>query len=317
MDILAFSFNATMPIILCMALGLLTRRVGLIDKDMSLRLGNFCFSVLFPALLFYNLYSIDFTAEFSLSLVLFTGITIVCLITALCIIFFSTIKDKARAATYVHLTYRSNFSMYGVALAQGMFGDIGLRMVAMLIPITLILFNFVAVMLFSYCSLKEGSPTGQLVREFLLNLAKNQLIIASVVGLLVSVSPITLPLFLYTTAGNIAGITVPFCLIVIGAQIDLSGLRQDVKTVVALSCARLIIVPMVIMPIAIYAGFRGPALAAVLVIFSTPCANSGVIMAQRYNVYPELSTQALAVTTVFGGLTNFVWISILRYFQFF
>lgn len=317
MDILAFSFNATMPIVLCMALGMLSRRVGLIDKDMSTKLGNFCFTILLPAMLFYSIYSIDFAAEFSLSLVLFAGISQICLIAVLCLMFFSTIKDKARAATYVHLCYRSNYSMYGIALAQGMFGDAGMRVAAMLIPVTLILFNFVAVMLFSYCSVKEGSPPGQVVREFVLNLLKNPLIVASVVGLIVSVSPIIMPSFLHTTAGNIAGMTVPLCLIVIGAQIDFGGLRRDAKIVVVMSCARLVIVPLVMVPIAIYFGFRGAALAALLVTFSSPCANSGAIMAQKYNVYPELATQTQATTTVFGGLTNFAWISVLRYFELF
>ena len=187
----------------------------------------------------------------------------------------------------------------------------------MLIPGTLILFNLVAVILFSYCCVKEDSPPGQIVREFLLNLLKNPLIVTSIVGLAVSLSPITLPVFLYTTARNVAGVAVPFCLIVIGSQIDFGCLKRDVKTVSAMSCVRLVIVPLVMVPIAIYMGFRGPALAALLVIFSSPCAAAGAIMAQKYDIYPDLANQTLATTTVFGGLTNFIWISVMRYFEFF
>ena len=317
LDIIAFSFNATMPVILCMVLGLFSRRAGLLDKGMSSRLGSFCFSVLLPVMIFYSIYSADFAAEFSLNLVLFVGISQVCLIAALCLIFFSTVKDKARAATYVHLCYRSNFSMYGIALAYGMFGAVGIQVAAMLLPIVLILYNFVAVVLFSYCCVKEDSPPGEIVREFFLNLLKNPLIIATVVGLIVSVSSITLPTFLYTTTQNISGMAVPLCLIVVGAQIDFGGFKKDARTVGLMSCARLVVIPLIMTPIAIYMGFRGVALAALLVIVSSPCATSGAIMAQKYNIYPDLTNQTLATTTVFGGLTNFVWISILRYFEFF
>ena len=317
MDILAFSLNATMPVVLCMALGLFSRRVGLIDKEIAPRLGNYCFSVFIPALIFYSIYSIDFSAEFSLRLVLFTGISITCLIIVLCLIFFSTLKDKAKAAAYVHLSHRSNYAMYGVALTQGMFGSAGLRVAAMLIPVAIILFNLAAVLLLSYGSANKDSSPGQMAREFLLNLLKNPLIITIVVALTISLSPLVMPAFLYATVQNISGVAVPLSLIVVGSQIKLSGLKKDVKDVAVISCMRLIVVPLIMLPIAVHMGFRGPALAALFAIFASPCANAGAIMSQKYNIYPDLANQTLATTTVFSGLTNFVGISILRYLQFF
>ena len=315
MDILEFSFNATMPIILCMVLGLFSRWVGIIDKEKSAWLGNYCFMVFLPALIFYNIYNIDFATEFELNFVLFLIFSNIGLIAVLCIIFFTTLKDKTRAAAYVHLCYRSNFSMYGFALVYGMFGAAGMGVASMLLAPTLILYNFVAVILFSYCSVAQNSHPGKVAREFFLGLLKNPLIVATVVGIAVSVSPLTLPVFLNTTARNISGVTVPLCLIAIGSQINFGNLKKNIKTVTLMTCARLIIIPLVMTPIAIYMGFSGIALAALLVVFSSPCANSGAIMAQRYNIYPELANQTLATTTVFAGLTNFVWITILRYMQ--
>jgi len=300
-----------------MALGLFSRRVGLIDPKMSLRLGNYCFTVFLPAMIFYNIYSIDFATEFTMNLVLFATIAQICLIALLCLVFFPTLKDKTRAAAYVHLCYRSNYSMYGIALVGGMFGAAGMRVAAMLLPVTLILYNFVAIILFSYCSVTENSSPGKVVREFFLHLLKNPLIVASVMGLAASILPITLPIFLDTTARNLSGVAVPLCLIVIGSQINFGTLKKDIKTVTLITCARLIIIPVVMTPIAIYMGFRGISLASLLVVFSSPCANSGAIMAQKYNIYPDLANQTLATTTVFAGLTNFVWITILRYMQFF
>lgn len=318
MEILIFSFNATAPVILCMALGLFLQRIGLFDQPFSRRLSNICFQVFMPVMLLFNIYNIDFGEQFLYELVIFAVVAQACLITLLCLIFFPAFKqDKAKAAAYIHLCYRSNYVMFGVALSQNMFGTPGLRIASMLIPVSLIMFNITAVMLFSYCSVTEKVSGRQLFLQVVRNIVKNPLIVTSALALPFSLSPLSMPAFLYTTAGNLAGVTVPLCLVVIGSQIDLSSLKNNAKIVSIMSCARLVIVPMVMLPIAVYMGFRGAALAALFVLFASPCANAGAIMAQKYNVYPDLANQVLAATTVFGGLTSFAWIILLRYFELF
>ena len=317
MEILMFSFNATMPIVLFMALGLFSRHLKIIELETAKKLNNFCFQILLPALVFYNIYRIDFQTEFSADLIIFACIAHVGVILALCFIFFPAMKDKAKAATFVHICYRSNHSMFGIAVVQNMFGEAGSRAAMMLLLPTVILFNFAAVVLLSYAQVKENTSTAAMLKEVGVNVLKNPLIVTCVFTILLALSPLSLPFFLYSTVRSVASVTIPFCLIVFGVQIDFKSLRSNMRTVLALSFARLVIVPFVMTCVAILAGFRGIELAALFSFYAAPVATAVSIMAYKYDVYPDLSTQALTITSAFCGFTIFAGISILRYLQFF
>ena len=300
-----------------MALGFICRHTGLLDQEVAKKLNNFCFQIFLPALLFYNIYSIDFSAEFSSSLVLFASLTIVGLICLLSLIFFPIFRDRAKAATFIHIFYRSNYSMFGISIAQNMFGATGLRVAAMLIPVSLIVFNFAAVILLSFGSIKGAGRLSEVVREISLNMLKNPLITTSIVAIAISLSGLVLPTWLFTASRNLSNVAAPLCLLVMGAQVDWKNLRENVRVVVLLSAARLILIPLIMVPIAVFFGFRGPFLAALFALYASPLAHSAAVMAQKYDVHPTLSTQTLAMTTVLGGFTNFVGIYILRYLQLF
>jgi len=317
LEILTFSFGATMPIVLCMALGLFCRYRGLLEIEMAEKLGTFCFQVLLPGLIFYNIYNIDFATEFSPPLMLFAVTAHVVLIAVLCLILFPACKDRAKAAGFVHLCYRSNYSMIGIALVTNMFGSGGARIAFMLIPVTLILFNVAAVVLFSFAQVGPGGPPGAQAREICVNVLTNPLIVSSVVATLLSLSPLSLPGVLYDTSRSLALMAIPFCLIVIGAQINVQALRDNARVVVWLSCVRLVAVPLVMLPIAVAFGFRGAELAALFAVYASPAAAASAIMAQKYNIYPEIAMQVLTATTIFGGPTVFVGIAVMRYFQLF
>jgi len=226
-------------------------------------------------------------------------------------------RDRAKAATFVHMLYRSNYVMFGIAITQNMFGSPGLRVAAMLIPVAQILFNFTAVILLSFGSIKETGHLSETVKEVSLNILKNPLITTSIVATAISLSGLVLPVWLYTTSRNLSNVAAPLCLIVMGAQIDWKNLRENVRIVVVLSAARLILIPLIMIPIAVLFGFRGPSLAALFALYASPLAHSAAVMAQKYDVHPALTTQTLAMTTVFGGFTNFIGIYILRYLALF
>lgn len=78
---LAFSLNATMPVLLLMALGIILRRIGIVDATFASRLNTFVFCVALPVLLFRDISSVDLAQEwdghFVLDCALITLATIV------------------------------------------------------------------------------------------------------------------------------------------------------------------------------------------------------------------------------------------------
>lgn len=318
LEILAFSFNATLPVILCMALGMLLRRTGSIDPPTANRLSTLCFQVFLPTLAFKNVYSIDFSIDFSLPLVLFAFFGILFVVAVLLMILYPLFhRDMEWTAAAAHVGFRSNYLMFGIPLAQNMFGEQGVQIASMLIPVAVIPYNFVTVFLFTLAGSQEGESPAKVAKKTLINFGKNPLIIASLLGLAGSLSGIAFPTFLNSALDSIAGVASPLCLIVLGAQITLGRLPSPRNRVIALTATRLVFVPLGMIALAVWMGFRGPELGALFVLFASPCANSCLIMSKQYDVKPEFTAYVVALTTLLSGLTTFFGISLLRWLEFF
>ena len=77
MESLKFALNATLPIVLMVALGYFVKRVGLMNAGISKAVNEIVFKVLLPAMLFLNIYEIDDLGKISLNYVWYVvGITI-------------------------------------------------------------------------------------------------------------------------------------------------------------------------------------------------------------------------------------------------
>ncbi|MDR2134938.1 MAG: hypothetical protein LBP27_07525, partial [Treponema sp.] len=72
-------------------------------------------------------------------------------------------------------------------------------------------------------------------------------------------------------------------------------------------------VPAILVPLLVFAGFRGPELGALMVVFSAPCAVNNLIMARNYRINPAFAAQTVYLSTVFSLFTMFGLISLLRW----
>ena len=155
LDIFLFSINATLPVVLCMAVGIFVRWRKTVDAETSKRLSALCFKLFLPVLTFNNIRAIDFRSDFSSRLITCAFLGILVMFAALLLILGSVVKDKEWLAACVHVGFRSNYIMLGIPLAQNMFGQEGVRIASMLIPVATIPFNFLTLFLFSVADCKE------------------------------------------------------------------------------------------------------------------------------------------------------------------
>lgn len=312
MDIFRFSMNTTLPVVLCMAIGIWLRWKKRVDQATSGHLSALCFRLFLPVLTFNNLRSIDFGADFSPRLITAALLGIMVMFTALLLILSLLFQDKIWLAACTHVGFRSNYIMMGIPLAQNMFGESGVRVASMLIPIVVIPFNFIALFLFSLPEREGGVSAWALLKSTLDKAVKNPLIIATALGALASLCGVSFPLFLETTLLNVGGIASALCLIVLGTQISFEQKIQHPRRVFGMTLTRLILVPLVMLSVYVALGFRGAELAALLALFATPCANSAAIMARQYHIKPVFTAQVTATTTLLSGLTIFAGVFLLR-----
>lgn len=317
MEILAFSLNATLPVVLCMAVGYLLRALKMLDDHTINQVSGICFTLFLPSLLFSNIHSIDFSADFSPKLLLYTLIAILAVVVILVSLFFAITRDLKKTVAWAQVGYRSNYLMFGLAIAQNMYGAAGVNVASMLVPVAVVLYNLVTVLLFSITKVAKDQSIGRKVLQAFLNVLKNPLIIASLLAFLFVFTPLPLPSWGLRAVNNLGAVASPLCLVILGAQIDWRHLRQNMKTVSLMTATRLVFVPVAVLIPAILMGFRGPELGALFVLFASPCANSCTIMAQQYDIYPQLTGQVVMLTTTLSGFTIFLGITLLRYLQLF
>jgi predicted permease len=323
MEVLAFSFNAVAPMIIAIALGAFVGWRGVIREKEVAFLNTFCFRYLLAIHIFNSVLAVDFSAEFHLKTIVFFIVCVSAVLIISWIVFSLTVQDLDKRCILIASSYRSNNLIYALPLAANLFGSDGVKAAAMLVPITIICYNFYTVIVMVYHAEKKAALLVAPGTENRLSLAdsvgrcgieiiKNPLIIGSVLGILLSVSHIRLPLFLRSGINSISGAATPVALILLGAQIDFKALRGTIKDVAVVCLLRLVLVPAILVPLAVFFGFRGPELGALAIAFAAPIAVANMIMARNYGLAPAFAAQTVYLSTVVSLFTIFWMISALR-----
>jgi predicted permease len=325
LEILSYSFNAVAPMFVAVFIGAFIAKRGLIqDREIGF-LNTLCFRYLLALHIFNSVLQVDFYAEWRPRLVL-TFIVMITVLFCLAWLFFSlTVKDYGRRCIYIVTAYRSNNLIYALPLAANLFGPEGVKSAAMLVPITIIFFNFFTVIALVYhrqkietggTRNKAGDSGGEDMRTALkkcaFEVATNPLIIGSCLGIIFSLVRFPLPAFLRNGINSVALSATPVSLLLLGAQINLKALAGNIRAVIRAVALRLLLVPCILVPLTVWLGFRGPELGALAVAFAAPPAVGNLIMARNYKVAPEFAAQTVYLSTLVSMFTIFGLVAILR-----
>ena len=308
-DVLLFSLNAVAPLIILVALGYLLMRLSVIDASFIAKANRFCFTVAFPASLFYSIIQIDLQTEVDWTLYAFVALAIVLVFILLMLTIPRFVKDNRQRGALIQGIYRGNFLLLGLPLARNLFGEEGVGPTAMLLPIVIIFYNVLAVFLLEYYSGQENKAG---TVKVLLGCVKNPLIIGAAAGVVFALLPFDLPLFLTRATDDLGKIANPLALILLGGQFNWQRTAGNLGLIRAAVLLRMLVIPVVVLSAAIALQFRGPELGAIFVLFCGPTAVSSYIMAKNMNSDSDLAGQIILVTTVLAGVTLFLGSFILR-----
>lgn len=307
MENLLLTVNIVLPIFLVMVVGYATRRSGMVNDDHVKVMNRLVFRIFLPMSLVKSLMAVDPDAPMDFSAMLFcmAGILATFFVAMLLVPRFE--KENPRRGVLIQGAFRSNYAIFGIPLAEALFpqGDGG--MAAMMVLATVPLFNVLAV---TTLEIYRGGRcnAGKVVRGIL----KNPLIWACVIGYALSRLPFEMPEFVGSTIAKLASVASPLALFVLGASIDLSKLGGNVKALAWGVSARLVFVPAVALTAALLLGFRGPAFAALMIAFASPCAVSSYTMAAQMDGDEDLAAQLVMLTTVLSSLTIFAMVFLFK-----
>ncbi len=197
--------------------------------------------------------------------------------------------DAREHAGAAQVAFRFN-SFIGLALAERLAGAPGLALIAVLIGVSVPLYNVAAVW-----PMARHANSG-----FLRALLRNPLIIATVLGLAANLAGLRIPAWLEPTVGRIGASSLALGLMAAGAGMQFASLGRAKALAVSLLSIRHFLVPLV--ALALSRLFRlDPMQATVLLAFSAlPTASSCYVLAARMGYNGAFVAGLVTVSTLLG-----------------
>ena len=317
MDSFLFAINAVSPIILTIAVGYLLKKVNLISVSLAKAMNKLVFRIFLPAMLFLNIYNIQDIGAMDPGYIVYSVIAVL-VIFALwipAIVLFE--KDNARRGVLLQTSFRSNYALIGIPLAQSLFGDAGAAIATVLSAAAIPLYNVLAVISLTAFRSDGDKPS---LKRIVLDVVKNPLIQGIALGLAVlgiraafSQVGITFRLTditpLFTVLHYLSNLATPLALLVLGAQFEFSSVAALKRQIVFGTLIRTVFVPILgIGTACVFFSdvFNGAHFAAFVAMFATPLAVSTVPMVQEMDGDVELAGQLVVWTTLVSAFSVFL-----------
>ena len=323
MQSLIFALEAVLPIILMVVLGYFIKRIGLVKQNDAKILNKLVFRVFLPAMLFLNVYSIKTVSGLNCGYILYAVVAAITIFLITLPIIMTVTSKKERRGALLQSTFRSNYALIGIPLAESLFGAEGAAVATLLSAAIIPVFNTLAVI-----ALSIFNPNSQKisVKKIVLDVIKNPLIISIFLGIvalgvralfvkfgvsfrLTDIQPV------YKVLNYLSSVATPLALLVLGIQFEFSAVSELKKEICFGVLIRTVAVPILGLGIAyIFFNdhFNGAHFATFVAVFATPVAVSSVPMVQEMDGDVALAGQLVIWTTVASALTVFLASFILK-----
>lgn len=294
---------AILPIFGLIVLGYVLGRKQWLSQEASAGLASITFKLFMPTLLFIGIAKAPLAEGLSPILLLaYYGPALM----VFCSVNWIAQRITGHAtATGLAATFSNNV-LVGIPLVTTLLGHDGLVYVfAILVFHSLTLFSLQSI----YAAF--GSTEQVNFNALLKNLA-NPMIIGLILGALLNLSGITVITPLWQMIEWLAQAALPCALIVLG--VSLSGYRlRPTTTVVALSCVKLLVFPLLVFISTALVPTLNPAARTVLVLMAAcPCGVNILAFAKTQQDTRNISS-TISLSTVMAALTLPVWVFVLQH----
>ncbi|MDR1605366.1 MAG: AEC family transporter [Gracilibacteraceae bacterium] len=307
MEHFSIALGAVAPLFLLMAAGFVLYRYGFMDDAFLLKANSLCFNFFLPVLIFVNIYHAESRSLANPRLLFFAVACLVALFFLLCLIIPLLEKDPPKRGVMIQGIFRSNFILMGVPIVTFVFPQEGPGVVSILVAVIIPMYNLLAV-----CALEFFSSRRISLLLLLKGIATNPLFAASLVSIVIVLNGLPVPLILDKTLTDIAAMAMPLALIALGGSFRFSRVGQNWKQLALCVPAKLVVTPLVIIALAVLAGFRGAELLALTVMYAAPVAVSSYQMALQAEADADLAAQIVVFSTGAAALSLVLFIYALR-----
>ncbi|GAB3277445.1 AEC family transporter [Parahaliea aestuarii] len=287
-------------------LGVVLRRVGVIQQRHVDAISRVAFMAALPVLLFASAALVDYRhlgdARYLAAGVVATFVT---LFASLCYCRWRGFS-LGDTGVFVQASYRSNLAIVGIALCHAAYGEAGLALATLPLAVMTALYNMLAVALLNATHGGQRSP-----RAMLLGMLRNPLLIGIGLGVAVSLLALPLPALVPQVSSAISRYFIPLTLVAIGGAIQLNTLHRLGRTTWEAAGWRLCVGPAIGVAVALLMGVRGQALGVIFLLLAAPVAAASFVMVVAARGNSVLAANIIILTTLLCGLTVTLGFSVL------
>jgi malonate transporter len=288
-----------LPDFLLILLGFVVCRGTALDRPVWEAAERLVYFLLFPVLLFNSIVKSPLQPAETLNLGL-AGVTTVAVgvVVALAIGRWPGVDARLHASG-AQTAYRFN-SYIGLALAERLLGAQGLAWMALIISLSVPLCNVAAV----WPLARHGG------HSYWRELARNPLIISTVLGLAANAAGLRLPETMATVLQRIGVAALPVGLMAVGAGLTFGGLKAAPGLATALLGIRHALLPVVAIGLALALRLTPEQRSIVVLFAALPTASSAYVLAARMGGDGGFVAGLVTVSTLLGMLSVPLWLGV-------
>jgi predicted permease len=302
------TISVTAPVFSMLFLGVVLKRLGLIDAGFINTASILVFRGTLPTLLFLGIIKADLsTALQPALLVYFVLATLGCFLLAWG---WAILRcPEADRGIFTQGAFRGNNGIIGLALATSMYGDYGLSVGAVLGGVVILSYNTLSAIVLAIYSPQAKADFWSLSKS----IVSNPLIVGVLLAIPFAAWQIQLPAWLMTSAGYFAQMSLPLALICIGGTLSLGSLRESSGMAISSSLMKVFWLPMLATLGAWLWGFRGADLAILFLYFGSPTAAASFVMAKAVGGNHQLAAAIIVLTTLATVVTTNLGLFVLQW----
>lgn len=318
MDNLIFCLNATIPIFLLMVAGYIFHKLNILSKEFLSNANSFVFKIALPVLVFNDLSTVDFISVWDSTYVLFCFCaTLLSIGIAFMISLSFRGTHKSQRGEFSQVAYRSSSALLGIGFIQNIYGNSGMAPLMILGAVPL--YNVMAVVLLSFLkpevSTSSNSTTrydSKLIKNTLLGILKNPIILGIILGFIWSLLKIPQPVIMTKSLKYIGSLATPLGLIAMGGGFEFKKCADSLVPALLASFLKLIAWCALFLPLAIKLGFTSDKLVSVLVMLGSPTTIACYVMAKNMGHEGTLTTSTVMITSLLSAFTLTAWLYVLK-----
>ena len=304
------TLSVTAPVFAMLFIGVVLKRLGWIDTGFINTASALVFKGTMPTLLFLSILEADLSSALQPSLL---GYFVLANIATFLLAWGWALWrcPEADRGVYVQGAFRGNNGIVGLALASSLYGDYGLSLGGVLAGVVIFIYNTLSVVVLAIYS--PGSSAS--VRSVCISILRNPLIIGVASAVPFAYLQVELPLWLLTSAGYFAHLTLPLALICIGGTLSLTALNESSGTAISSSLMKMVWLPIAATLGAWLWGFTGAELGILFLYFASPTAAASFVMARAVGSNYRLAATIIVITTLSAAVTINVGLLLLTWLE--